>query len=559
MFKFLKKSFSSVAFSLLAVSVLLAPAKTNCMEGDINLGNDLVGPGWYGDAKNLATGCLGFGKLFFQSFSPNYGLQGANPVVPNAPIELFPGVDAATQALRNAGSSAASAPGNMMNAAIDALTNVHPNIKKLLAATGISGASLLSLRGAYAAFELIMPSAIKDVMYYSTMAFAIYVVYRGTKFGWDRFEYMFDGFFNLLNKGILGVGKYTGLGIFKGVKLTGSGLINGSGSLVSYLFKKDPVLFQTIMKDRSLLSKIGQVMFGKDNPSSVILNSDCAGTLGGFVLLDKIITDAVVSGENNIDYKNILLTGNETFVKKEFAKEAARISGKNLIIIDEKSLLFVESNFDANKSELVSNFFNKLTSSKTASLIFVDMESINSMLKTKSDKQSIVNEILDYSKQRSNKYNFVFGSLILDEQLKQALSASYDEVVGISSPDKHAREQIISHLVDKLILDKSQISTLQKLGITSGSITVEKQQAFKEYFTQEKLNWVIESLDGKSYQEVQNFVKQLRAFMGQKTVGAIKNYDVFINILLNRASSVFSGKDANLDLNPEKYLEAACA
>ena len=187
---------------------------------------------------------------------------------------------------------------------------------------------------------------------------------------------------------------------------------------------------------------------------------------------------------------------------------------------------------DDQKRILVKNFFDKLQSSGRA-LVLVNLDSTSIDQLEKNGSKNILIDIINFSKNRCNKVGFVFACPSMNGGYKQLLEDSYDEIINIERPDKNAREQIVSHMVNKVILNNSN-SMLQKIGIKAPVISQEKQAAFKGYLTAEKISWIVDNLEGKSYQDIQTFVIQLRALLGQKSIAPISNYDSVIKILLKQ-------------------------
>ena len=76
----------------------------------------------------------------------------------------------------------------------------------------------------------------------------------------------------------------------------------------------------------------------------------------------------------------------------------------------------------------------------------------------------------------------------------------------------------------------------------SNFISSSKRNSFEKYLTQDKFDFIVSQLEGRSYSEVISFVINLRALLGNKVLGSQENYDSVINILLNKPESDFPKK-----------------
>jgi len=227
----------------------------------------------------------------------------------------------------------------------------------------------------------------------------------------------------------------------------------------------------------------------------------------------------IKAGKTNVKYRNLMLYGPPGTGKTMFAKELARCSGLEFACMSGSSFSKFQEGEAIEALDELFDWANRCN----GLLIFID-EAENFLSKRENmDPQSkayqLLNNFLNYTGQRSNKFMIVFATNHKDV-LDSAMYRRIDDLVEMPLPSKQQRIDTLVLYKNKILLDADQ----NEASLTS-SVT--------HYFTHALVEKIAEATKGLSYGDLEGIVNNI------KTEADILEHPVvnleLINLVVDRA------------------------
>ncbi len=209
-------------------------------------------------------------------------------------------------------------------------------------------------------------------------------------------------------------------------------------------------------------------IFGsKEAQNPMIFSPDVDKRLENIVQVTKTIHTKIKSGATNVKYRNLMLYGAPGTGKTLFATELAKRSGLEYVSMSGSSF----SKFkDGEGIEALDQLF--AWANKTQGLlIFIDEAESFLSMRENMDPQSkgyqILNNFLNYTGTRSNKFMLVFATNHKDA-LDSAMHRRIDDLIELPLPQQAERVKILNLYKDIILMDKKQndaafIQSVQKI------------------------------------------------------------------------------------------------
>lgn len=227
------------------------------------------------------------------------------------------------------------------------------------------------------------------------------------------------------------------------------GLMMGSKYIEKNYFK--PTVVSEYYKN-TWYNRVSQSMFGKKS-TPMILHASIKDRLEGLVVETQNTTKQIKSGNKQIKFSNVLLTGAPGTGKSMFAQYLARESGMSYAFVSASSFFQEGAGVGA-----IKDLFAWAQRAKglilfidEADALFVEREK----LKSDSDQYKIVCEFLTHLGQKSDNFMLVMATnhpIVFDK----AMQSRIDEVIEVPLPDQAMREQILDLYTESILCDASQ-------------------------------------------------------------------------------------------------------
>lgn len=199
-----------------------------------------------------------------------------------------------------------------------------------------------------------------------------------------------------------------------------------------------------------------QSMFGaQPKATPMIFSPELHNRLKDIVQVTQTIHKKIKSGKTNSKYRNLMLYGPPGTGKTMFAMELAKLSGLEYVSMSGSSF----SKFkDGEGIEALDELF-AWANKTNGLLIFIDEAEAFLSMRENMDPQSkgyqILNNFLNYTGTRSNKFMIVFATNHKDS-LDSAMHRRIDDLIEIPLPGKTERIQILNLYKDTILMDKEQ-------------------------------------------------------------------------------------------------------
>ncbi len=193
----------------------------------------------------------------------------------------------------------------------------------------------------------------------------------------------------------------------------------------------------------------------KETPTPMIFSSDLEQRLENIIQVTKAVHTKIKSGATNVKYRNLMLYGAPGTGKTLFATELAKRSGLEYVSMSGSSF----SKFkDGDGIEALDQLF-AWANKTTGLLIFIDEAEAFLSMRENMDPQSkgyqILNNFLNYTGTRSNKFMLVFATNHKDA-LDSAMHRRIDDLIELPLPVKAERVKILNLYKDIILMDNKQ-------------------------------------------------------------------------------------------------------
>ncbi|MDP3888983.1 MAG: AAA family ATPase [bacterium] len=265
---------------------------------------------------------------------------------------------------------------------------------------------------------------------------------------------------SIRNVGIWGIGTTVGanLGI---IAIGVAGIATawfGSKVLWNYVNRK--LMQPRLLIDSSQKNPITMIknLFGrtKETPIQMALSAQQERQLTTILKTTRIIKAKIKAGVKNVKYRNVLLWGPPGTGKTMFAKKLAKESGMDFAMITGSSL----SGFKKGHAIIeIDKLFDWGKKSERGLVLFIDevdsLLSDRSTMRADSEEYKIVNHILNYTGERSDKWMVVMTTNHKDS-LDNAIFDRVDDMVHMPLPDEAQREKILSLYANMILFNRKE-------------------------------------------------------------------------------------------------------
>ncbi|MGZ6254947.1 MAG: AAA family ATPase [Candidatus Chromulinivorax sp.] len=293
------------------------------------------------------------------------------------------------------------------------------------------------------------------------------------------------GFNNMIKYGIISLGITSGYyAIPVLAKYIENQLLNPRPKLIIESSKK------------SWMEYLGSIFGSSQLPLEMVFSSLLKKQLDDIIKVTSVIHKKIKEGKTNVKYRNLLLYGPPGTGKTMFAKQLAKRSGLEYAFMSGSSF----SKFKDGEGIIALDELFAWANRSTGLLIFID-EAENFLSKRENmDPQSkayqLLNNFLNYTGERSNKFMFVFATNHKNA-LDSAMYRRIDDLIEMPLPSEEQRIQALILYKDKILLDTNQ-----------------NDQAFidsvQKYLNDDVIKQIGERTKGLSYGDLEGIINTLQ-------------------------------------------------
>jgi len=206
---------------------------------------------------------------------------------------------------------------------------------------------------------------------------------------------------------------------------------------------------------KTMIQYISSLFNSKTPQVPMVFAPKLEDRLNKIVQVTSTINTKIKQGKTNVKYRNLMLYGPPGTGKTMFAQELARRSGMEYAFMSGSSF----SKFkDGEGIQALDELFAWAKKSKGL-LIFIDEAETFLSKRENMDPQSkayqLLNNFLNYTGERSNKFMLVFATNH-KEALDSAMYRRIDDLIQMPLPGKDARMGILNLYIHKILMDEKQ-------------------------------------------------------------------------------------------------------
>lgn len=228
----------------------------------------------------------------------------------------------------------------------------------------------------------------------------------------------------------------------------------------------------------------------------MIFSPDLEKRLENIVQVTQTIHKKIKEGSTNVKYRNLMLYGPPGTGKTLFATELAKRSGLEYVSMSGSSFSKFKDGEGIEELDQLFAWANK----GDGFLIFIDEAEAFLSMRENMDPQSrgyqILNNFLNYTGTRSNKFMLVFATNHKDS-LDSAMHRRIDDLIELPLPEKTERIKILNLYIDIILMDlKQNEATLV--------------QSVKNILTASKIEQIAEATNGLSAGDLEGIINTLK-------------------------------------------------
>jgi len=254
-------------------------------------------------------------------------------------------------------------------------------------------------------------------------------------------------------------------------------------------------------------------------PAEMVFSPQVKKYLDTILKVTPSIHTKIKQGKTNVKYRNLMLYGPPGTGKTMFAKELAKQSGLEYVFMSGSSF----SKFkDGEGIEALDELFAWANNS-TGLLIFIDEAETFLSARENMDPQSrsyqLLNNFLNYTGERSNKFMIVFATNHKD-LLDSAMYRRIDDLIEMPLPAKSQRIDALNLYIKKILMDTKQ----------NGLAFV---NSVAKCLHLKKIETIAEKTKGLSYGDLEGIINTIKTDT-DILISALINDDV-VDVVVDRA------------------------
>ncbi len=190
-------------------------------------------------------------------------------------------------------------------------------------------------------------------------------------------------------------------------------------------------------------------------PVEMIFDSELESRLKTIAKATRNINQRIKEGKKNVKYRNLLLHGKPGTGKTMFAKKLTLESGMEYVTMSGSSF----SKFKKGEGIIAMDELFAWAKKSKGLLIFIDefesFASARENMKPNSEEYQILNNFLNYTGERSDKFMLVFATNHI-KNLDSAMWRRIDDLVEVPLPKAPERERVLTMYKDRILMDERQ-------------------------------------------------------------------------------------------------------
>lgn len=255
-----------------------------------------------------------------------------------------------------------------------------------------------------------------------------------------------------------------GIGFFASYFLLQNG-IPFMFKIIERIYTRPKLIIESSKKG---LSETIKSFFFKKDPVQMIFEPGLEKRLNKLIDVTIKIQKKIKKGKKNVKYRNLMLYGLPGTGKTFFAKELARRSGLEYVFMSGSSFYKFK---EGEGIEALDELFSWANKSKNGLLIFIDEAETFLSERKNMDPQSrsyqLLNNFLNYTGERSNKFMIVFATNHKDA-LDSAMYRRIDDLVEVKLPTFKERVKVLELYKEQFLTnpkdnDKTFIDSVKKV------------------------------------------------------------------------------------------------
>lgn len=236
-------------------------------------------------------------------------------------------------------------------------------------------------------------------------------------------------------------------------------------------------------------------VFGAPKLSQMIFAPELEQRLDNLVMATQNINTKIKAGRTNVKYRNVVLYGPPGTGKTMFARQLAKQSNMEFVIVTGSSFFQEGAGIKA-----IDELFSWANKKKGLCIIIDEADSLlasRDVMKVDSENYRLVNHLLNYLGERSDKFMVIVATNHL-RVFDEAMQRRFDDVVEMPLPAQRERFRTLQLYSDTVLCDVKQ----------NGQEFVD---AVKVYLTDRKLQQIASKTEGFSYGDLSGIFNTIKS------------------------------------------------